>query len=77
MTELREGDAVRVRPDLLPRFTVSVANKVRDRSGVVEGFFIPLGSRMKYARVRFGKRNGRGKEFVDVWRADDLERVTE
>jgi hypothetical protein len=77
MTELREGDAVRVRPDLLPRFIVSVANKVRDRSGVVEGIFTPLGSRMKYARVRFGKRNGRGKEFVDVWRADDLERVTE
>ena len=61
---IQVGDTVRVKdPD---GFNVAFGSKVRDRDGIVEAVYTPpgYGSQVR-ARVRFLKRNGRGKEFTE------------
>lgn len=61
------GDVVRVRdPD---GFVSAVADKIRDRDATVEDVYVPMGSTSWHAIVRFHKRNGRGKEFTENFRA--------
>lgn len=61
---LKPGDVVRVRDP--ENFIVSFAAKIRDRDGVVEWVGPDAhGGYRGYATVRFGKRNGRGKEFTE------------
>ncbi len=65
-----EGDAVRVKdPD---QFLSPLDKKFKDRDGVVVRKWLPAGRlRCKFV-VRFGKRNGRGKEFEHSLWAGDL-----
>ena len=68
---LVEGDVVRLKDP--SRFIVSFAKKAADRDAVV----LWVGPRAhgmfeKHAKVRFLKRNGRGKEFEETIRKDDL-----
>jgi len=71
---LQVGDIVRVsRPD---RYTVTFANKVKDRDAVV----LEVGpNHLKMfagkARLRFLKRNGRGKEFIERLDIRDLIKI--
>lgn len=66
------GQRVRVsNPD---GFVSYFANRVRNRIGIVEDVFTPLG---KYSRprvkVRFLKRGNRGKEFIETMSESFLE----
>jgi hypothetical protein len=65
-----EGDMVRVKdPD---HFLSPLDKKFKDRDGVVVRKWLPAGRlRCKFV-VRFGKRNGRGKEFEHSLWAGDL-----
>ncbi len=69
---LQPGDVVRVRnPE---HFVVEFARKVKDRdASVVWVGPTPTGMFKGQARVRFLKRNGRGKEFEEVMALRDLE----
>lgn len=60
--ELKVGDVVRVaEPD---HYITAFANKIRDRDGVVEWIGPDKWGQFKnLCWVKFGKRNGRGKEF--------------
>lgn len=70
MTSFTQGDLVRVQnPD---RFITSLASRIRDRDAVVMSSFTPLGSKRERIRVRFLKRNGRGKEFEEIFYPDHL-----
>ena len=73
-TGFSPGDVVRVRPDRIDGLTVAFANRVRDRDAVIDcqrkAYF-----RSDYYWVVFQKRNGRGKEFRESLRADDLHLV--
>lgn len=69
--ELIEGDIVRLKDP--SRYVASFAKKAADRDAVV----LWVGPRQHgmfkdKAKVRFLKRNGRGKEFEEVLRKDDL-----
>lgn len=65
------GDIVRVmRPD---QYNVTFARKVRDRDAVIERIFTPQGGTTTRVRVRFLKRNGRGKEFIETMLPRDIE----
>jgi hypothetical protein len=68
---IKVGDIVRVKePD---RFKVAFSTRIKDRDGVVESVFTPLGwGAQVRARVRFLKRNGRGKEFIETININDL-----
>jgi hypothetical protein len=67
---IQVGDTVRVLdPD---GFIAAFASKVRDRDGVVESVFTRQGGSSLSVRVRFLKRNGRGKEFTHILRPMDL-----
>lgn len=71
MSALKDGDVVRVRDpnDYLAAF----AKKVTDRDAVVEWVGPDAHGQFKgRAKVKFLKRNGRGKEFTEILRADDL-----
>jgi hypothetical protein len=64
------GDSVRVKdPD---SFLPPLDKKLRDRDGVVVRKWIPMGRARYRAVVRFGKRNGRGKEFEGSFSINDL-----
>ena len=68
---LAEGDVVRLKDP--SRYIVSFATKAADRDAVV----LWVGPRANgmfegRAKVRFLKRNGRGKEFEEVLRTEDL-----
>lgn len=68
---LVEGDIVRLKDP--SRYIVSFAKKAADRDAVV----LWVGPRAHgmfrdYAKVRFLKRNGRGKEFEETLRKNDL-----
>jgi hypothetical protein len=68
---LVEGDIVRLRDP--SRYIVSFAKMAADRDAVV----LWVGPRAHdmfrdHAKVRFLKRNGRGKEFEEVLRKEDL-----
>jgi hypothetical protein len=65
------GDTVRLKDP--SRYLVSFAKKVADRDAVVL-WVGPLKHDMfkGQAKVRFLKRNGRGKEFEEVLRVSDL-----
>ena len=66
------GDIVRVRhPENL---LASIAVKVKDRDATVEHIWIPDGWTEARVRVRFHKRNGRGKEFHEFFRPHHLVR---
>jgi hypothetical protein len=56
-----EGGAVRVKDP--SQFLSSLEKKVKDRDGVVVRVWTPLGHWRRRAVVRFGKRDGRGKDF--------------
>lgn len=65
------GDVVRVKSP--ERYIVSFAKRIRDRDALVvwvgpnsHGMFLGR------AKVRFLKRNGRGKEFEEILRTEDL-----
>ena len=64
------GDIVRVKQ--WNRYIVSFAKKIADRDAVVVSCSIPLGCGAFVARVRFLKRNGRGKEFEERFRVSEL-----
>jgi hypothetical protein len=64
------GDTVRVKdPD---QFVSPLNKQLKDRDGVVVRVWTPLGHRRRRATVRFGKRNGRGKEFEHSLSVGDL-----
>ena len=64
------GDTVRVKdPD---QFVSPLDKQLKDRDGVVLRVWTPLGHRRCRAVVRFGKRNGRGKEFEHSLLVGDL-----
>ena len=68
---LVEGDVVRLKDP--SRYLVSFAKMAADRDAVV----LWVGPRAHdmfrdHAKVRFLKRNGRGKEFEEVLRKEDL-----
>ena len=64
------GDAVRVKdPD---QFVSPLDKQLKDRDGVVVRVWTPLGHLRRRAVVRFGKRNGRGKEFEHSLSVGDL-----
>jgi hypothetical protein len=64
------GDTVRVKnPD---QFVSPLDKQFKDRDGVVLRVWTPLGLRRRRATVRFGKRNGRGKEFEHSLSVGDL-----
>jgi len=64
------GDSVRVKdPD---QFVAPLDKQLRDRDGVVLRVWTPLGHWRCRAAVRFGKRNGRGKEFEHSLSVGDL-----
>jgi hypothetical protein len=65
-----EGDIVRVRN--LNKYVVSFARKVADRDAVVIRCFEVAARGFKMVRLRFLKRNGRGKEFEETLRASDV-----
>jgi len=69
--ELKLGDTVRIRnPE---HFLAAFAAKVRDRDGVVEWVGPDRhGNHRNHVTVRFGKRNGRGKEFSERMHVRDL-----
>jgi hypothetical protein len=71
MEEIKVGATVRVNnPD---DYLSAFAKKITDRDGVVEE--VGAGkhsSRIGYAKVRFLKRNGRGKEFTQWMYIRDL-----
>jgi hypothetical protein len=65
------GDLVRIKPDRIDGLTVSFAKRVKDRDAIIEQ------ARSRHLRsgcywVVFQKRGGRGKEFRETMRADDL-----
>jgi hypothetical protein len=63
------GDSVRVKDP--NQFVSPLDKQLKDRDGVVVRVWTPLGPRRRRATVRFGKRNGRGKEFqLSVWVID-------
>ncbi len=65
-----EGDIVRVRDS--NKYFVSFGRKVADRDAVVVRCFeVPVRG-VKMVRLRFLKRNGRGKEFEETLRASDV-----
>ncbi len=65
-----EGDTVRVKdPD---HFLSPLDKKFKDRDGVVVRKWLPAGRLRCKCVVRFGKRNGRGKEFEHSLCAGDL-----
>jgi len=64
------GDTVRVKdPD---KFVPPLDKMLKDRDGVVVRVWTPPGQRQCRAVVRFGKRNGRGKEFEQSLYLSDL-----
>ena len=65
-----EGDIVRVRD--WNKYVVSFARKVADRDAVVIRCFEIPARGLKMVRLRFLKRNGRGKEFEETLRASDV-----
>jgi len=68
--EPKAGDTVRVKyPD---QFVSPLDKQLKDRDGVVLRVWTPLGPRRRRATVRFGKRNGRGKEFEHSLSVGDL-----
>lgn len=64
------GDTVRVRR--WDRYVVWFAKKIADRDAVVVQCWTPIGCSIAVARVRFQRRNGRGKEFEEIFRVTDL-----
>ena len=65
MSEIKKGDIVRVRDP--NQFISQFAKKVTDRDAVVE--WVGPDAHGQFdgrAKVRFLKRNGRGKEFTEV-----------
>ena len=67
----QRGDTVRVRnPD---NFLSLVVRKLTDRDAIVLWVGPHNGGFHNRAKVRFAKRNGRGKEFELILRVDDLE----
>lgn len=68
------GSIVRVRPALLPRFTVATQRQVAGRVGRVASIFTPLGSKSLRASVYWKhKRTGQEAKYSDVWDVCDLE----
>ena len=68
---LAEGDVVRLKDT--SRYIVSFATKAADRHAVVLWVGPRANGMFKgRAKVRFLKRNGRGKEFEEVLRTEDL-----
>lgn len=69
-TEFKVGDVVRVKdPD---QYISSFGKKIKDRDAIVLSVFTPAGSAIQRCRVEFQKRNGRGKEFIEIFRCHDL-----
>lgn len=73
-TGVQPGDIVRVRhPE---HYIVEFARKVKDRDALVLWVGpTPTGMFKGQAKVRFLKRNGRGKEFEEVMAVRDLVRA--
>jgi hypothetical protein len=69
--DIEEGSMVEVKdPDA---FISAVKAKITNRVGIVERVFTPLGQISCWARVRFLKRGGRGKEFEEIFAVRDLQ----
>jgi len=65
------GETVRVRQ--WNRYVASFAKKVAERDAVVvQCWKAAIGCSIPIARVRFLKRNGRGKEFEETFRVSEL-----
>ena len=73
--ELKPGDIVRVKD--ASRFITEFAKKIANRDATVIYVGSAHGALSVRARVRFHKRNGRGKEFEEVLRVSELERTQE
>jgi hypothetical protein len=64
------GDCVRL---IDPRkWVAEIERKLSGRDGVVVSVWKPIGLSLQRVTVRFGKRNGRGKEFELSVYATDL-----
>lgn len=82
MTHFNIGQAVKVKEP--EQYNSSFAKKIKDRVGVVQAVYMrptdPV-ARQYYcgphnkAKVQFLKRNGRGKEFVEMFNLNELEAV--
>jgi hypothetical protein len=75
---VRQGDVVRVKPEVLSSLMSGLKTKLTDREGVVDKTWVYLGGDVTKVRgwgvtVRWGKRAGRGKEFDEKHLATDLE----
>jgi hypothetical protein len=65
------GDVVRVKPDCLEGYWSDFAKRVKDRDAIVDCQGSDCYRQNNYWVV-FQKRSGRGKEFRESLRADDL-----
>lgn len=71
MDDIKVGDTVRVKDP--SHYLSAFAKKVTDRDGVIEEVGPDKhGYRAGYVKVRFLKRNGRGKEFTEWLSIRDL-----
>jgi len=64
------GDCVRVKDP--SEWVAELERKLSNRDGVVVRVWRPIGLSIQRVTVRFGKRNGRGKEFELTFFATDL-----
>lgn len=66
------GDIVKLAPPL-HHFSAAFAKRAGNREGIVESRFVieGRGGQVRY-KIRFLKRGGRGKEFVEVLAGNDL-----
>ena len=69
--EFKQGDKVMVRrPE---QYAAEFAKKVSNRPATVDRVFTPLGGITPRVVVRFGKRDNRGKVFIETFLPRDLE----
>jgi hypothetical protein len=75
LTGFLEGSVVRIKPSVLSCYAKQHVSRFANRVGTVEKIFVPLGGKKQNARVRWHKRNHRGKEFIEIFQVRDLELV--
>lgn len=73
---LEEGMRVQVKSEVLQRLVSPWKQKMTGREGVILNFCRLMGqAEIKQARVKWGKKGGRGKEFIEIFYLHQLQPV--
>jgi len=73
---LEEGMRVQIKPEVLARMVTAWKQKMTGREGTVLNFVRHIGQTdIKSARVKWGKKGGRGKEFIEIFSLHQLQPV--